>query len=130
MLNQISSKFGFLKYVYGGFLKDIKIQNYVNELNTMHVTAQVLNPNYKEAKVETKVKFFEQYDETFYIKQLDEDIKKYISPWAFTDSENIDFNVELNVNQLVNYLEQLYYVDYIDDIKILVNNVPQRKSLI
>lgn len=107
-----------------------KIQNYVNELNTMHVKAQVINPNYKEAKVETKVKFFEQYDETFYIKQLDEDIKKYISPWAFTDSENIDFNVELNVNQLVNYLEQLYYVDYIDDIKILVNNVPQRQSLI
>ncbi len=52
-----------------------KIQNYVNELNTMHVKAQVVNPNYKEAQVETKVKFFEQYDETFYTQQLDEDIK-------------------------------------------------------
>lgn len=107
-----------------------RIQNYVNELNTMHVKAQVVNPNYKEAKVETKVKFFEQYDETFYARQLDEDIKKYISPWAFTDSKDIDFNVELNVNHLVNYLEQLYYVDYIDEIKISVNNVPQRQSLI
>jgi hypothetical protein len=107
-----------------------KIQNYVNELNTMHVSAQVINPNYKEAKVETKVKFFERYDETFYTQQLDEDIKKYISPWAFTDSKDIDFNVELNVNQLVSYLEQLYYVDYIDDIKILVNNILQRQSLI
>ncbi len=28
LLNQINSKFGFLKYVYGGFLKDINIQNY------------------------------------------------------------------------------------------------------
>lgn len=107
-----------------------KIQNYVNELNTMHITAQVINPNYKEAKVETKVKFFEQYDETFYLKQLDEDIKKYISPWAFTDAKDIDFNVELNVNQLINYLEQLYYVDYIDEVRILVNNVVQRQSLI
>ncbi|WP_326984362.1 baseplate J/gp47 family protein [Chryseobacterium sp. MYb264] len=107
-----------------------RIQNYVNELNTMHIKAQVINPNYKEAKVQTKVKFFEQYDETFYLRQLDEDIKKYISPWAFTDSKDIDFNVELNVNQLINYLEQLYYVDYIDDIKILVNNVIQKKSLI
>ncbi|WP_426278705.1 baseplate J/gp47 family protein [Chryseobacterium sp. S-02] len=107
-----------------------KIQTYVNELNTMHVTAQVVNPNYKEAQVEAQVKFFEKYDETFYIRQLDEDIKKYISPWAFTDSKEIDFNVELNVNQLVSYLEQLYYVDYIDEIKILVNNVLQRQSLI
>jgi len=107
-----------------------KIQNYVNQLNTMHVNAQVINPNYKEAKVDTKVKFFEQYDETFYLKQLDEDIKKYISPWAFTDSKDIDFNVKLNVNQMINYLEQLYYVDYIDEIKILVNNVLQTQSLI
>ncbi|HEX7869273.1 MAG TPA: baseplate J/gp47 family protein, partial [Chryseobacterium sp.] len=107
-----------------------KIQNYVNELNTMHVTAQVVNPNYKEAKVETKVKFFDQYDETFYLKQLDEDIKKYISPWAFTDAKDIDFNIKLNVNQLINYLEQLYYVDYIDGVTILVNDVPQKQSLI
>ncbi|RTZ49434.1 hypothetical protein EJ377_01915 [Chryseobacterium arthrosphaerae] len=77
--------------------------------------------------METKVKFFEQYDETFYTQQLDEDIKKYISPWAFTDSKDIDFNVELNVNHLVNYLEQLYYVDYVDEIKILVNNIIQKK---
>ncbi len=107
-----------------------RIQNYVNELNTMHVTAQVINPNYKEAKVEAKVKFFEQYDETFYLKQLDEDIKKYISPWAFTDAKDIDFNVVLNVNQLVTYLEQLHYVDYIDEVKILVNNVIQKQALI
>jgi len=107
-----------------------KIQNYVNELNTMHVDAQVINPNYKEAKVEAKVKFFEQYDEAFYLKQLDEDIKKYISPWAFTDAKEIDFNVVLNVNQLVTYLEQLYYVDYIDEVKILVNDDLQRQALI
>lgn len=107
-----------------------KIQDYVNELNTMHVKAQVINPNYKEAKIQATVKFFEQYDEVFYMKQLDEDIKKYISPWAFTDTKDIDFNVELNVNHLINYLEQLYYLDYIDEIEILVNDVLQKKSLI
>jgi hypothetical protein len=107
-----------------------KIQNYVNELNTMHVKAQVINPNYKEAKVRTKVKFYDQYDHVFYSKQLDEDIKKFISPWAFADAKEVVFDVKLNVNQLVNYLEQLYYVDYIDDLKITVNNVLQTKSLI
>ncbi|WP_299179737.1 baseplate J/gp47 family protein [uncultured Chryseobacterium sp.] len=106
-----------------------KIQNYVNELNTTHVKAQVINPNYKEAKVSVQVKF-KTDDEIFYMKQLDEDIKKYISPWAFTDSKDIDFNVELNVNHLINYLEQLDYIDYIDGIKILVDNVIQKKSLI
>ena len=76
------------------------------------------------------MKFFDQYDETFYTKQLDEDIKKYISPWAFTDTKDIDFNVKLNVNQLINYLEQLHYVDYVEETSILVNNVLQTQSLI
>jgi hypothetical protein len=107
-----------------------KIQNYVNELNTMHVKAQVINPNYQEAKVNVKAKFFKEYDEAFYSKQLDEDIKKYISPWAFTDSKEFVFDVSLNVNQLVNYLEQLYYIDYINDVKIDINGVPQTKHLI
>ena len=76
------------------------------------------------------MKFFEQYDETFYTQQLDEDIKKYISPWAFTEAKDIDFNIKLNVNQLINYLEQLYYVDYIDGVKIFVNDVLQKQALI
>ncbi|MDQ1161429.1 hypothetical protein QE422_001797 [Chryseobacterium sp. SORGH_AS 447] len=107
-----------------------RIQNYIQELSAMQVQTQVINPNYKEARVETRVKFFEQYDESFYTRQLDEDIKKYISPWAFTESKDIDFNIKLNVNQLISYLEQLYYVDYIDEIKIFVNNTLQKQSLI
>jgi hypothetical protein len=107
-----------------------RIQNYVNELNAMQVKVQVVNPNYREARVEAGVRFFEQYDESFYTRQLDEDLKKYISPWAFTESKDIDFNIKLNVNQLITYLEQLYYVDYIDEIKIFVNNALQKQSLI
>ncbi len=107
-----------------------RIQNYVSELNAMQVQTHVVNPNYKEAKVEAAVRFFTQYDESFYARQLDEDIKKYISPWAFTESKDIDFNIKLNVNQLISYLEQLYYVDYIDEIKIYVNNVLQKQALI
>lgn len=107
-----------------------RIQNYVNGLNTMQVKAQVINPNYQEAAIQTKVKFFDEFDEAFYTKQLDEDIKKFISPWAFGDSETVSFNVKLNVNQLVNYLEQLYYVDYIDELQVYVNGVLQTKYLI
>ncbi|MDI1257346.1 MAG: baseplate J/gp47 family protein [Flavobacterium sp.] len=106
------------------------ISAFINELNTMHVKAQVINPNYVEVKVATEVQFFSQFDKTFYSKQLDEDIKKYISPWAFANTKDIIFDVKLNVNQLVNYLERLHYVDYIDNLKIYVNNVLQEKYLI
>lgn len=107
-----------------------KIQDYVNSLNTMHVNAKVINPQYKEVAIKVEVKFFEEYDDAFYSKQLDEDIKKYISPWAFADSETVSFNSKLNINLLINYLEQLYYVDYIDELKVFVDDVLQTQYII
>ena len=62
-----------------------KIQNYVNGLNSMHVQTHVINPNYQEATVKIEARFHNEFDEAFYSKQLDEDIKKFISPWAFGD---------------------------------------------
>ncbi len=107
-----------------------KIQNYVNGLNSMHVQTHVINPNYQEATVRIEARFHNEFDEAFYSKQLDEDIKKFISPWAFGDSDVVSFNMKLNVNQLINYLEQLYYVDYIDSIQVTVNGEIQTKYLI
>jgi Baseplate J-like protein len=107
-----------------------KIQDYISGLNTMHVKPRVINPDYKEAAVKVKVKFFGQYDDTFYSRQLDEDIKKYISPWAFADAATVSFNSKLNINLLTNYIEQLYYVDYIDELKVFVNNILQKNYLI
>jgi len=107
-----------------------KIQNYVDGLNSLHVVTHVINPNYQEVTVKADLRFYKEYDEAFYSKQLDEDIKKFISPWAFGDSNVVSFNVKLNVNQLINYLEQLYYVDYIDSLQIKINGEIQTKSLI
>ncbi len=41
------------------------LQNCVNELNTLHVEAKVINPVYEEVKVDLKVKFHKGLDESF-----------------------------------------------------------------
>ena len=107
-----------------------QIQDYVNQLNTLHVNAKVINPDYQEAKVIIDVKFYDQYDEAFYTKQLNEDITKYISPWAFDETEDITFDARLNTNELISYLEQLHYVDYINNIQVQVDKTLQNKTLI
>ena len=94
------------------------IKEYINDLNTAHVNASVINPEYQELEVAIDVKFFEQYDEEFYKKQLDEDIKKYISPWAFDAGREIVFDISFNTNLLLNYVEHLDYIDYIDSIAV------------
>ncbi|GGG26418.1 hypothetical protein GCM10011344_28910 [Dokdonia pacifica] len=106
------------------------IKEYINSLNTAHVNATVMNPNYQEVEVSITVKFFEQFDEEFYKKQLDQDIKKYISPWAFEADRSIVFDVSLNTNLMLNYVEHLPYVDYIDSIAVYVDGQLQSSASI
>ncbi len=93
-----------------------KVKRYINKLNTMHVTTEVVNPTYEEVEISLSVKFFDQYDENFYTKQLSEDITKFLSPWAFDTSRTIDFGVTLHRSVLIDYLEELYYVDFLQDV--------------
>ncbi|UZO81758.1 baseplate J/gp47 family protein [Aquimarina sp. ERC-38] len=93
-----------------------KVMRYINKLNTIQVETQVVNPTYEEVEVSLSVKFYDQYDENFYTKQLSEDITKFLSPWAFNTSRTIDFGATLHRSVLIDYLEELFYVDYLQDV--------------
>ncbi|AXT55869.1 phage baseplate protein [Aquimarina sp. AD1] len=95
-----------------------KIQNFINQLNTMHVEAVVMNPQYEQVLIRLNVKFYEQYDENFYQKQLNEDLVKFLSPWAFDTSQEIVFGIELNRSALIDYVEKLFYVDYLSELEM------------
>ncbi len=95
------------------------IQNWVNKLNTLHVNAKIINPDYEEVTVELKVKFHKGFDENYYTKILNKDITKLLSPWAFEDSASIEFGITLYRSTVINYIEALEYVDYIEDVKLI-----------
>ncbi|NOR75029.1 MAG: phage baseplate protein [Draconibacterium sp.] len=95
------------------------VQNWVNKLNTLHVNAKVINPDYEEVTVELKVKFHKGFDENYYAKVLNKDITKLLSPWAFEDTASIEFGITLHRSVVINYIENLKYVDYIEDVKFI-----------
>jgi hypothetical protein len=95
-----------------------EIQNFVNERNTLHVDAVVANPVYEEVTIELKVKFRKGFDESFYLKKLNEDITRLLSPWAFKETAKIEFGTMLHRSTLINYIEKLQYVDYVEDVKM------------
>lgn len=96
----------------------LNIKEHVNALNTMHVTAEVINPNYQEVTIALEAKFYEGYDRSFYTKQLENDITKFLSPWAFDDTKEVTFGVLLHKSVLIDYIEKLPYVDYLQHVKM------------
>lgn len=102
-----------------------EINAYLSELNSMHVSLNVINPNYEEVRVELGAKFYAGLDENNSKKHLEEDIMKFLSPWAFERTREITFGVTLHRSILIHYIEQLDYVDYVEDVKIFKDEVLQ-----
>jgi hypothetical protein len=95
-----------------------RIKNRLTELTSMHLSLNVMNPNYEEVQIALSAKFHKGLDENHYKKQLQEDLMKFLSPWAFEQAREITFGVTLHRSRLIHYIEKLNYVDYIEDVKI------------
>jgi len=95
-----------------------KVQTYINQLNSLHVNAVVINPEYEEVEISLKVKFYDGYDENYYQSVLQEDLIKLLSPWAFEKSIDLQFGNTLHKSVIINYIEKLKYVDFITDLKV------------
>lgn len=99
-----------------------EIQAYISQLNSMHVQLEVVNPDYEEVKIEIKAKFYKGLDENTYKAKLNEDLIRYLSPWAFSDSREITFGAVFYRSGLIHFIEKLDYVDFIREIKIYKEN--------
>lgn len=95
-----------------------EIQKYINQRNTMFIEAHVINPDYEEIKVTLNVQFNKGFDQNYYATQLDKDIKKYLSPWAYKKTSNLHFGITFHKTKLIAYLEKLKYVDFLDSVVI------------
>ncbi|KAF2338331.1 baseplate J/gp47 family protein [Flavobacterium tistrianum] len=96
------------------------IESFINSKNSMLVSAKVINPDYEKVIIKLKVKFYPEYDENFYKKQLNEDLIKFLSPWAFDTSKQIIFGVELQRSVVIEYIENLYYVDFLSMLEMAI----------
>ncbi len=93
-----------------------KIKKFLCKLNSDFVDLKVENPRYEAIEVNCKVQFFqERYDKLFYQNQLKEDIKQFLAPWAFDASKGVDFGGSLHQSVILNFVENLPYVDYVTD---------------
>ena len=94
------------------------IQQYLQEYAPAFANVQVANPDYKEIKVRLGVKLLSGYQEDLSKAKLVEQIKQFLSPWAYDVSEELSFGGEIYANTLIGYIENLPYVDYLSNVKL------------
>jgi hypothetical protein len=80
-------------------------------------TIKVFNPLFDTIEASVILKLKPQYvEEDYYSEQINLAIQQFLSPWAFDPETDIVFGGRLYVSLLVNFIEELEYVDYVKKI--------------
>ncbi|MFT3823200.1 MAG: hypothetical protein QM731_04735 [Chitinophagaceae bacterium] len=79
---------------------------------------QVVNPVYEPVRVSCCVRFRSGLDPAYYKYVLNDDLKKYLSPWAYNANTEINFGAPVQKSAILNFIEKRSYVDVILGFKV------------
>ncbi len=107
------------------------IEDYLSTLNSMFVEVNTQNPEYEELLLDFKVRFKRNYEFGFYSKKLNDDLIRYLSPWAFSSSFEISFGGRVHKSVIMDFIEKLDYVDFITQFRMyhLVHDNSAKKDV-
>jgi hypothetical protein len=103
-------------YASLGLLK--KIETFLRERLSCFITPHVKNPEFEQVAVSCNVCFTKDADETHSLKEMDKAIIRFLSPWAFPGGGSPSFGGRICKSTLINFVEDLPYVDYVTDFKL------------
>lgn len=94
------------------------INDYLITIISPFVKLHVKNPAFEEIQVDFKVKFYDNLDESFYIQLLNDEIEKFLCPWAYDSQAEISFGGKIRKSAILNFIEERSYVDYVTCFKM------------
>lgn len=96
-----------------------QIRDYVtSNLTTPYSTVHVIHPVYERLRVDIHVAFMSGLDAGWYSTILNEDLRRFLSPWAYAQEEDIVFDARIYKSEILAFLEGRDYVDYVTDFNL------------
>ena len=98
----------------------LQIEQYLNQHCAAGAHFIVKNPAYVRLQVRLGVRLRADAlsNPGYYQNQLNEELQRYLSPWAYDRSADIVFGGKINSSLIINFVEKRPYVDYVAGIKL------------
>jgi hypothetical protein len=96
------------------------------------VRIRAVNPMYERVRVGGKVAFRTGYPAATYKQQLAQDLRAYLSPWAYAATADLTFGGTLHKSTVLAFIEQLPYVDFVTELtlhSLLPGAPPDQESI-
>ena len=95
-----------------------KIDQFLRRRSACFVKLHVRNPQFEEVRLSFKVRLHEGVDEAYHVRLLQEEITRFLSPWAFPGGAAPSFGGKVHKSVLINFVEERPYVDYVTDFQL------------
>jgi hypothetical protein len=115
----IKGKFAFDQFqpkVQASLLRSIT--EYLGERIPPFATVKVRNAVYVTLKIKTRVRIRKGFSEEFHLIKLENDLKKFLSPWAYNDDADIIIGGRMFNNVVVNFIAKKPYIDHVATIRL------------
>ena len=96
----------------------LEIESFMADYLPAFVEFKVTNPVYEQLLVDCKVGFLEGKDAGYYGNLLNQEIKEFLSPWAYEAGEDITFGGKVFKSDILYFIENRSYVDFVNDFKL------------
>ena len=96
----------------------VDITNYLRKISNPFVTLHVRNPQFEEIQLEFDVMLRSNMDADFYLNQLNDDIERFLCPWAFDTANQVSFGGKMQKSTLVDFIDERPYVHAVSGFKM------------
>lgn len=95
-----------------------QIRDYLAGLANPFATLHVIRPVFERLRVEAKVVFTRGRDPGYYAGVLNDDLCRFLSPWAYQDGVDILFGARIYRSEILAFIEGRDYVDHLVGLRL------------
>ena len=106
-----------------------RIADHLRRRAGMRVGIQVKNPLYQQIRLDFKVRFLPGYEFNFYRRQVEQELIRFLSPWAFDAARPIAFGGKVYKSVLLDFVEELAAVDFVTDFRMYADAAGQPRDV-
>jgi Baseplate J-like protein len=85
-------------------------------------SVKVKNAHYVAVKVRCGVRFVAGADVGFCQRRLNEELNRFLSPWAYEEGADLVIGGSIYANSIINFIDRRDYVDYVAEFKLFTED--------
>lgn len=94
------------------------VQAYLTAIAPASARVRVRNPDYIAVSVRLGVRFRAGQDVRHARKQLNEDLSRFLSPWAYDEGSELTLGGKIYASSILNFVDRRDYVDYVAELRL------------